>query len=699
MFKSYERFGISALLILVLACSAFSFDQYVSKEKVGYMDDEISTQAGFAGPYYFPVELDEQIGDTLTVGYTWRDMQHNGTIGQTMGVGFDPDNGEMVIHLIWTGREGPEEVSEARYNKVFFDENNMPYILQDYENGRRIDAGGDDGFGAYCVLYTYRDENIPMTAYHGRTGATGDRFPYIAPETSFMDFFFNPKHPIPQFPGANGGEWPHMAIGEYNGVKYQHTVIQPNDESDMEQSIFYNRTSYNGTVFTDDTFGGGTQEVSNEAMNLSQNLAVSRDGSKVAIAQTISRWLQRGSIPSDWDGFATSQSDNDIYIWTSDDGGDTWDWDNPLNMTNFIEPNSDYLPDDTLNANQDTMRAYTEIEMSYDADGVLHCIFNVHEFDHYRGTVSRNGRMYYWNDQEQLFSMVGDGSFWNYALERTWEKLISHGSVQKDSDGVLWALWTQAGEFGDTVVVNDTIYTPDASDTYFANNDLYVSASTDNGRRWMKPVNITNTRSTEWDLLPGESRSEIEPSLAPYVDGDYLHVSYTLDFDPGVSVPEPTNGAEGEPTRNQQVYQRVPKADLIQLFEENAEYLRNYPLHIDSSNCYIDENDWEWDSPFGVGVSEEEDTKLTPEQFDLQQNYPNPFNPSTQIAFDLKASGRIKLAVFDVLGREVATLVNRHMETGSHRVTFLADELPSGVYFYKLTSGDAAQVRKMVLMK
>jgi len=695
---SSARFGYLILLALFMAFSvqAENVTRYETTAASVY-NDAPSAGEGFAGPFTFPFELDEQIGDTFSVGYTWRDMQHNGTIGQMIGVGFDPDNNnEMMIHCVWTGREGPEEGSTVLYNKVTFNENNEPFINHSNPYGARIDNGGDTGFGAYTVLYTYMDDNLPMVAYHGQTSNTSDYISYVTVETSFMDFFFNPKHPIPNYPTSTG-EWPHMAIAEYNGVKYQHTVLQPDDEDDFEQSLFYNRHSYNGATFADVTPGGGVQQVTDVAMNLSANVAASRNGDRVAIGQTVSRWLQRGSIPSGWDGLAIGQSDNDIYIWESTDGGETWDWDNPMNITNFIEPNPDYLPDDTLNANQDTIRAYTEVEMSYDEDDVLHVIFQTNQFDHFRETTYRSGRIYYWNSLDQTFSMVGDGSFWNYALNRTWERLATHGSVQKDSEGVLWALWQQSGEEGDTVIINDTIYTPDVSDDGYANTDLYVSASMDNGKRWMQPVNVTNTRSTEWDLMPGDSRSEVEPSLAPYVDGDYLHIMYTLDFDPGISVPGGVNDQEGEPTRNQQVYQRIPKSQLYTMFAENAAYQEFYPLHIDSSDCYIDENGWEWDNP--LGVPEDQDTKLTPDQFQLKQNYPNPFNPSTQIAFDLKASGRIKLAVYDILGREVATLLNRHMEIGQHSVSFVADELPSGVYFYKLASGDASQVRKMVLMK
>jgi hypothetical protein len=83
----------------------------------------------------------------------------------------------------------------------------------------------------------------------------------------------------------------------------------------------------------------------------------------------------------------------------------------------------------------------------------------------------------------------------------------------------------------------------------------------------------------------------------------------------------------------------------------------------------------------------------------LSQNYPNPFNPSTQIKFALKTSGFVSLKIYDVLGKEVATLVNGEYNTGSYNVSFDASGLASGIYFYRLESGSFVQTNKMMLLK
>ena len=88
-----------------------------------------------------------------------------------------------------------------------------------------------------------------------------------------------------------------------------------------------------------------------------------------------------------------------------------------------------------------------------------------------------------------------------------------------------------------------------------------------------------------------------------------------------------------------------------------------------------------------------------PEKFELMQNYPNPFNPSTYIEYKLPERTHVSLKVFDVLGREVATLVDEVQEAGSYRIRFENKEISSGVYFYVLRAGKFVDVKKMMLLK
>ena len=88
-----------------------------------------------------------------------------------------------------------------------------------------------------------------------------------------------------------------------------------------------------------------------------------------------------------------------------------------------------------------------------------------------------------------------------------------------------------------------------------------------------------------------------------------------------------------------------------------------------------------------------------PAEYTLEANYPNPFNPSTTIAYSVPKDSRITLRVFDLYGREVATLVSGAQHAGGYRVAFNASDLPSGLYFYRLEADGMQITRMMTLMK
>lgn len=92
-------------------------------------------------------------------------------------------------------------------------------------------------------------------------------------------------------------------------------------------------------------------------------------------------------------------------------------------------------------------------------------------------------------------------------------------------------------------------------------------------------------------------------------------------------------------------------------------------------------------------------SKDVPTVFELSQNYPNPFNPTTGVRYQVPGVSDVKLVVYDILGREVATLVNERKAVGRYEVSFDASGLASGVYIYRLTAGSFVQTRKMILLK
>ena len=100
-----------------------------------------------------------------------------------------------------------------------------------------------------------------------------------------------------------------------------------------------------------------------------------------------------------------------------------------------------------------------------------------------------------------------------------------------------------------------------------------------------------------------------------------------------------------------------------------------------------------------IPTAVKENRQSQPQRYELSQNYPNPFNPSTTIKYDIPQGGLVKLQVYNILGQLVKTLVNGYQSTGQHVVQFDASKLASGLYLYKLTSGNFSSVKKMLLLK
>jgi Secretion system C-terminal sorting domain len=105
------------------------------------------------------------------------------------------------------------------------------------------------------------------------------------------------------------------------------------------------------------------------------------------------------------------------------------------------------------------------------------------------------------------------------------------------------------------------------------------------------------------------------------------------------------------------------------------------------------------DLSFGGATGVEEHGNIQPFVFSLNQNYPNPFNPSTIISYQVASTSMVSLKVYDMLGREAATLVNGVKAAGNYTATFNAANLPSGVYFYKLQAGNYTAMKKAILLR
>lgn len=101
----------------------------------------------------------------------------------------------------------------------------------------------------------------------------------------------------------------------------------------------------------------------------------------------------------------------------------------------------------------------------------------------------------------------------------------------------------------------------------------------------------------------------------------------------------------------------------------------------------------------GQTVTAVESKDNIPSDFVLGQNYPNPFNPTTTIKYQLREDGFVTIKVFNVLGKEIATLVNREQSAGNQEVKFDGSKLASGIYFYRMQSGSFSQTKKLIMLK
>ncbi len=121
--------------------------------------------------------------------------------------------------------------------------------------------------------------------------------------------------------------------------------------------------------------------------------------------------------------------------------------------------------------------------------------------------------------------------------------------------------------------------------------------------------------------------------------------------------------------------------DSIPSYPDQWNFGENFVVHVFDNPVYVKNED------------------LQPDDFILYQNYPNPFNPTTNIRFQIAEGGFVNLKVYDVLGNEVATLVNEQKSSGEYQLEFSAIGLPSGIYFYQLKARNFTQTIKMILLK
>lgn len=132
--------------------------------------------------------------------------------------------------------------------------------------------------------------------------------------------------------------------------------------------------------------------------------------------------------------------------------------------------------------------------------------------------------------------------------------------------------------------------------------------------------------------------------------------------------------------------------------QQNSYSFCDYNAGLNNTACYYRLKQIDYDGTCTYSGEVKVDVSVA-RNFELQQNYPNPFNPSTKIQFSIPASGNVTLKIYNTIGKEVATLVNKALPQGSYTIQWKADNMPSGLYIYKLQCGSYSESKKMLLLK
>lgn len=207
-------------------------------------------------------------------------------------------------------------------------------------------------------------------------------------------------------------------------------------------------------------------------------------------------------------------------------------------------------------------------------------------------------------------------------------------------------------EDGSALYCSFDVVTSDTGARGWNTRDVFYMYSTNNGTNWSEPVRITNTPTID-EGFPSISQWNLGTTALTHT----LNMSYMKDPGDGPSSFNGT-GLLMPPTRNTLIYRKMTMATT------------------NISNSITNLNDYK-----------------------LLQNYPNPFNPSTTITYNLPRKEFVTLKVYNVLGKEVASLVNATQDAGIQNITFDASRLASGLYFYSISAGDFKDIKKMMLVK
>lgn len=605
-----------------------------------------------------PSNLDE----TYQAGTTWYEYQHNGTAGKMIRV---DETG--WVHVVWMkALDAAFAERHVYYNQ--WNPGDQQFLNVD---GLQINSSSRAGY----VSQALRPDGFCFPAFHGKTAAY-QIFGHSAVAIDFLPqsgaFTTTEPSRVPEGDNELELDWPKIDI-DIDGTVHMVSTEQPlTNQTGDPQRIYYARGiphfdefGFGDDIIWQNTDGNLDYMFIDTVMVISPDIACSRSSNRVAIA-----WSHpREQIDS------ASQYNNDLYLIVSEDGGVNW---GPrINVTQFIEPDLDCISGDTLDCDKDTLRVYTDCSIIFDDQDVIHTAFTTGYLYELEGTINIVfSDIWHWDEANRYFSNIAHGEFDTdssaWIDPGAWQRVVQRPSLAIDPvTGFMYCSFQRY----------DTLQT---SSLDWPQADAYVAVSADRGIWWSEAVNVTNTDGG-LGAAPGTSLSERDITIADrisYTSGTgYLHMEYVLDLEAGGTVQE-EGGAYNCPV----YYNRIPISEIPLMPLHDA---RHPALHIDSTGY----------PPEYVNAVTEPYARV-PESFTLYQNYPNPFNPVTSIQFDLRQQSSVTMKVFDLTGREAASILNgENFQSGTHVVEFDGTGLASGVYFYRLQAAGQTATRKMIMIK
>ena len=286
-----------------------------------------------------------------------------------------------------------------------------------------------------------------------------------------------------------------------------------------------------------------------------------------------------------------------------------------------------------------------------------------------------------------VFKSSNSGYNWSYVSGP--DNLFGFRNISFISQNTGWAIGYKRGDAGPSIenLIKTTnggtsweLIRSDTSGNFLgASSFQFINSTTGYLDRYNKCLKSTNG---------GQDWFEFVPSL-----NDSLYKLYFINVNTGWSIANGNGNlikrtTDGGSTWQNQYTQGNLFFNLVSIF-----FTDNLHGWVSSNNGYI------YATGTGGVTSIEPISTEIPESYKLYQNYPNPFNPSTRIKFDIPKQGNVKLTIYDMSGKEVSVLVNSELKAGSYEYNFDGSGLSSGVYFYKLQSGDFIETRRMILLK